>query len=179
MHKEELDVVRTRLFDALDTVSLELLIAKSEDHTPVEVVAVFDSGFDKVISVPADLAELLGLTVLGLVVDQVADSWAPQYVLAEANVTFVDQEKMVPVVVSAPRGRVVIGPGFLQRFKLRLIVDYQGTSLVEDAEWRRAQKAQADWPNVEPSDAPVAPWIARALGKEPTNMNVDPRPAMD
>jgi len=106
MHKEELDVVRTQLFDAGDTVSLDMLIAKSEDHTPVEVVAVFDSGFDKVISVPADLAESLGLTFLGLVVDQAAESWAPQYVLAEANVTFVDQEKMVPVV-DAPFGRVV------------------------------------------------------------------------
>ena len=117
MCKEELKLSRTQLFDAGDTVSLDMLIAKSEDHTPVEVVAVFDSGFDKVISVPADLAESLGLTFLGLVVDQVADSWAPQYVLAEANVTFIDQEKMVPVVVSAPRGRVVIGPGFLQRLR--------------------------------------------------------------
>jgi hypothetical protein len=174
MCKEEIDMVRTQLFDAGDTVSLDMLIAKSEDHTPVDVVAVFDSSFDKVISVPADLAERLGLTVLGLVVDQAADSWAPQYVLAEANVTFVDQEKMVPVVVRAPRGRVVIGPGFLQRFKLRLIVDHQGTALVEDAEWRRAEKAQADWPNVEPSGAPVAPWIARVLGKvRPENVNVN------
>src|ERR1700682_1307888 len=120
MDKEELDMARTQLFDAGDTVYLDMLIAKSEDHPPVDVVAVFDSSFDKVISVPPDLAESLGLTVLGLVVDQVADSWAPQYVLAEANVTFVDQEKMVPVVVRAPRGRVVIGPGFLQRFKIRL-----------------------------------------------------------
>src|ERR1700736_6644204 len=174
MQKEEPAVIRAQLFDAGDTVSLDMLIAKSEDHTPVEVVAVFDSTFDKVISVPADLAESLGLTFLGLVVDEVADSWAPQYVLAEANVTFVDQEKMVPVVVRVPRGRVVIGPLFLQRFKLRLIVDYQGTSLVEDAEWRRAQKAQADWPNVEPSDAPVAPWIAQVLGKvRPENVNVN------
>jgi hypothetical protein len=162
------------LFDAGDTVSLDMLIAKSEDHTPVDVVAVFDSSFNKVISVPADLAESLGLAFLGLVVDEVADSWAPQYVLAEANVTFVDQEKMLPVVVSAPRGRVVIGPGFLQRFKIRLIVDYQGTSLVEDAEWRRAQKAQADWPAQQSNGEPVAPWIARVLGKiRPENVNVN------
>ncbi len=72
---------------------------------------------------------------------------------------------MVPVVVSAPIGRLVIGPSFLQRFKTRLIVDYQGTALVKDAEWRRAEKAPADWPAVEPSDAPVAPWIgSRAWG---------------
>jgi hypothetical protein len=99
-------VVRTQLFDISDTPSLELLIAKSEDHKPVEVVAVFDSGFDKVISVPTELADSLGLTGWGLVVDEIADSWMPQYVLAEANVSFAGQEKMVPVV-DAPFGRVV------------------------------------------------------------------------
>jgi hypothetical protein len=96
-------VVRTQLFDISDTPSLELLIAKSEDQTPVEVVAVFDSGFDKVISIPADLAESLGLTFLGLVVDQVAESWAPQWVLAEANVTFKALQKPGPMT-TRPRG---------------------------------------------------------------------------
>jgi len=173
MHKEQPDAIGTQLFDASETPTLDLLISKSEDHSPADVIAVFDSGFDKVMSVPADLAESLGLTFLGMVVEElVAGSWAPQSVLAEAHVSFLDQEKMVPVVVSAPFGRVVIGPGFLQRFKLRLIVDHQGTALVEDAEWRRAEKARADWPAVKPSDTPVAPWVTRVLKEsEPVNMN--------
>jgi hypothetical protein len=172
MHKEESDMIETQLFDDSETPTLGLLISKSEDHAPVEVTAVFDSGLAKIITVPADLAESLGLTLLGMVVEQFAESWAPQCVLAEANVSFLDQEKMVPVVVTHPFGRVVIGPGFLQRFKLRLIVDHQGTALVEDAEWRRAEKALADWPTREPSDAPDAPWIARVLAEsQPKNTN--------
>src|SRR5437016_4991773 len=112
MGKEELGLTRALLFDELDTPSLDLLIAKSEDHAPVEVDAIFDSGFDRVMSIPADLADSLGLTFLGMVVDQVVPGrWAPQCVLAEANVSFVDQERMVPVVVSYPFGNVVIGPG--------------------------------------------------------------------
>jgi hypothetical protein len=119
MHKEESDTIETQLFDAPDMPKLGLLIAKSEDHKPIDVVAEFDSGFGKVMSVPADLAESLELTFLGMVVEElVAGSWAPQSVLAEAHVSFHDQEKMVPVVISAPFGNVMIGPDFLQRFKV-------------------------------------------------------------
>src|SRR5580704_11628401 len=124
MNKEEPHLIGTQLFDASETPTLDLLISKSEDHAPVEVTAVFDSGLAKIITVPADLAESLGLTLLGMVAEQFAESWAPQCILAEANVSFLDQEQMVPVVLTHPFGPVVIGPGFLQRFKLRLIVDH-------------------------------------------------------
>ncbi len=160
VYKQALSTTPTQFHHNPEGPSLTLLIAKSKDFPPIQVEAMFDSGFDEFISLPSDLTKSLGIACWAYVVNRVGDGWMPVHCIAEANVLFAGQEKMVPVVVTYdPFGRVVVGTRFLERFKTRLIVDNEAAILIDESGWalEEGQFDGADELNWDSADSPVAP----------------------